>query len=292
MTTFLLRGLLTLIGRLPLPVLHGAGRLFGLLLWHVPNKLQRITRLHLDLCLPELPPEDRARIAKESLMHMAKAIVEAPAIWFGPRPRLMGWIDDAAARRKLSQAISETRGAIILCPHVGSWELAGLFCSSVGAITSLYKPQKGAIDQLMLEGRTRLGADLVPTTGAGVKALLQALKRGEMIGVLPDQDPPWGSGVFAPLFGVQAHTPELVSRLAAKTSAGVWFCYAERLPRGRGFRMHITQAPPQIADAAVGAEAMNRGIESVLMHLPEQYWWSYKRYRRQPQGARNPYAHL
>lgn len=285
-----LRALLTAIGYLPLPVLHALGVAVGTLAWWIPNNLQRLTNLHLDLCLPELPDEDRRRIARQSLVHMAKALLEAPAIWFGPRARLMKWLDDPAARRKLSAALAESHGAIILCPHLGSWELAGMFCASVGFITSLYKPQKGPMDRLLRDGRTRLGARLVPTTGAGVKALLHALRQGEMIGVLPDQDPPWGSGVFAPLFGIPAHTPELVTRLAARTGAKVWFCYAERLPGGRGFRFHVTQAPQGVGDPVGGAVALNRGIESVLTHLPEQYWWSYRRYRRQPEGSRNPYA--
>lgn len=290
--TFLLRALLTAVGYLPLPVLHAVGSMLGYLLWWIPNDLKRITRLHLNLCLSELPAADRERVAKLSMRHMGKALMESPAIWFGPRRRLLHWLDDAGARRKLLAALSDPNGAIILCPHLGSWELAGMLCASVGPMTSLYKPQKGSMDALILEGRSRLGATLVPSNSSGVKALLQALRRGEMIGILPDQDPPSGAGVFAPLFGIPAHTPELVSRLAARTHASIWFCYAERLSYGRGFRFHITAAPTGIADSATGAAALNRGIEAALTHLPEQYWWSYKRYRRQPAGMRNPYVHL
>lgn len=287
--TGLLRVLLTAIGHLPLPLLHGIGHGLGLLLWWVPNGQRRVTMLHLNLCLAELPARDRQRVARASLIQLTKALCEAPAIWFGPRRRLLQWLDDEPARRKLAQAIAQSPGTIVLCPHVGSWELAGMFCASIGHITSLYKPQKGAMDTLLLEGRQRLGATLVPTTGGGVRALLAALKRGEMVGILPDQDPPRGSGVFAPLFGMPAHTSDLVPKLAAKTGAQVLFCYAERLPGGRGFRFHIERAPVGIQDEKQGVVALNRGIEGVLTHLPEQYWWGYKRYRRQPSGSRNPY---
>lgn len=288
----LLRALLVLIGHVPLPVLHGCAAMIGRLAWYVPNNLKRVTRLHLDLCLGELPEADRERIARLSLIHMAKAILEAPAIWFGPERRLRGWLQDDPARERLQGALSGGKGVIILCPHIGSWELAGMFCASAGPITTLYKPQGGSIDAVILEGRTRLGARLVPTSGSGVKSLLHALREGNMAGILPDQDPPWGAGVFAPLFGRPAHTPELVTRLAARTGAAVWFCYAERLPNGAGFRFHVTPAPQQIDDPALGAAALNSGIESVLTHLPEQYWWSYKRYRRQPAGSLSPYTRL
>lgn len=288
----LLRGLLILLGHLPLPVLHGFAVVVGRLMWWIPNDLKRVTELHLDLCLEELPAADREQIARLSLVHMAKAVCEAPAIWFGPRDRIDRWLDDAAARDQLQSLVAGGRGAIILCPHIGSWELAGLFCSTVAPITSLYKPQGETLDRVMLEGRSRLGANLVPTTGGGVKALLHALRSGQMVGILPDQDPPWGAGVFAPLFGLPAHTSELVTRLASRTGAPVWFCYAERLGRGSGFRFHITPAPQQVDNPTLGAAMLNQGIESVLTHLPEQYWWSYKRYRRQPAGSLNPYARL
>lgn len=286
---FLLRGVLVGLGYLPLIVLHGLASTLGSLLWVVPNNRKRIALMHLELCLPELPEDERRWIARQSLLHLAKAILEAPAIWFGPERRLRRWLDDPEAAARLKDIVS-TGGSIVLCPHIGSWELAGMFCAGQGPITSLYKPQKGAADALILEGRKRLGAHLVPTTGAGVKALLQALKQGEMIGVLPDQDPPPGSGVFAPLFGIPAHTTELVSKLAARTQAPVCFCYAERLPWGRGFRFHIKPlSSAGVADAQSGAAALNRGIEAVLTHLPEQYWWSYKRFRRLPKGIQSPY---
>lgn len=284
----ILRGLLAGLGHLPLFALHGLAASIGNLMWWVPNKRRRIALRHLDLCLPELPLAERRRIARQSLIHFVKAVLEAPAIWFGPERRLRRWLADPSALARIRQLTAQG-AAIMLCPHVGSWELAGMFCAAAGPITSLYKPQKGAIDTLILEGRRRLGAALVPTSGGGVRALLRSLHEGQMIGILPDQDPPKGSGVFAPLFGMPAHTSELVSKLAARTGAPVCFCYAERLSWGRGFRFHVVPLGSKVADPETGAAALNRGIESVLTHLPEQYWWSYKRFRRLPSGWRSPY---
>lgn len=287
--SILQRWLIVGMGHLPLAVLHGLASIIGSLFWVLPNSRREIALRHLELCLPELPETDRRRIARQSLIHLAKALFESPAIWFGPERRLRRWIDAPQAVARLREVAAQG-GTIVLCPHIGSWELAGMFCASIGRITSLYKPQKGAIDALILEGRKRLGAHLVPTTGAGVRSLLAALKAGEMIGVLPDQDPPRGSGVFAPLFGIPAHTTELVSKLAARTGSPVWFCYAERLPWAQGFRFHVTPMLMKgITDVDQGATAMNRAIESVLTHLPEQYWWSYKRFRRLPAGMQSPY---
>lgn len=279
----LIRFALTLMGWLPLPLLHALGAAIGALLWVLPNKQKRITLQHLQLCFPEKSASEQRRIARASLKHMGKAALEAPAIWFGPEFRLRRWLRDDAAAAEL-RAITRKRAAILLCPHIGSWELTGMFCAANGPITTLYKPQKGVIDQLILAGRSRLGAKLVPTEGSGVRALLHALKQNEMIGVLPDHDPPEGSGEFAPLFGVAAHTPSLITKLAGRTGAAAWFCYAERLSWGRGFRIHLKPAAAAIGEPTQGVAALNRGVEQVLRHLPEQYWWSYPRYRRRPQG--------
>lgn len=289
----LLRYTLLALGQLPLPLLHGLGWLLGNLLWLLPNGLRAVTRRHLELCFPERSPAERARIARRSLIESAKAVCESPALWFGPLRRLRRWIDDGAALRTLQTAVAGGRGAIMLTPHLGAWEIASFFCAQAGPITVLYKPQKGAFDALILRGRTRLGVTPVPTSGGGVKALLGALKRGELLGILPDHDPPDESGTrFAPLFGIPANTMELVGKLAARSGAPVWFVMAERLPFGRGFRFHLERAPAGIADPETSAAALNQGVEACITRFPEQYWWSYKRYRRRPPGAADPYIHL
>jgi KDO2-lipid IV(A) lauroyltransferase len=222
-------------------------------------------------------------------MHSMQAVMESPAIWFGPRWRLRRWLRNPAAEQQLKHLREGGKGVILLCPHIGSWELAGMFCAAHGPMTSLYKPQKGVMDALIHEGRTRLGAQLVPTAVIGVKSLLQALKRGEMVGILPDHDPPEGSGVFAPFFGVPAHTTELVTKLAARTGAPVWFCLARRRDWGMGFEIMLQAAPAEVADATHGVAALNHAIEEVIRQMPEQYWWGYERYRRRPPGSLSLY---
>lgn len=281
-----LRALLILLGHLPLAVLHGAGGLLGGLLWRLPNRLRTITLLHLQRCLPELDEVSRARIARASLVESARAVLEAPAIWFGPLGRRRRWLDDAAALAIIQAALAPGKGVILLTPHQGAWELASFFCAQAAPITVLYKPQKGAADALIREGRARGGpVTPVPTTGAGVKALLAALKRGELVGILPDHDPPESSGtVFAPMFGIPANTMDLVTKLAARSGAPVLLIVAERLPAAHGFRFQLWPAPAGIADAASGPALMNSAIETCVRALPGQYWWSYRRYRRRPPG--------
>jgi KDO2-lipid IV(A) lauroyltransferase len=283
----LLRALLVTLGHLPLPILRAWGWLFAQLLILPPNRFRRVSELHLMRCLPEISAGERERIARRSLLHSLYAIFEAPAIWYGPLTRRRHWMErDSDALSIVEQARMQGRGAILLTPHQGAWELSAFYCARLAPLTVLYKPQKGAIDAVIRDGRGR-GGDVhpVPTTGAGVRALLGALKRGEMVGILPDHDPPEGSGtVFAPLFGIPANTMDLVSKLAARSGAPVLFFIVERLPWARGFRFHVLPAPEGINDPRQGAAALNKGVEACIRLLPDQYWWSYKRYRRRPVG--------
>lgn len=288
--TRLVRFLLVLLGCLPLLLLHAAAWAIGALLWLLPNKLRRLTRRHLEFCLLELSEAERQRVARQSLMHSMQAVLESPAIWFGPRWRLRRWLHQPDAVRQLKTLQAGGKGVILLCPHIGSWELAGMFCAAHGPMTSLYKPQKGVMDGLIHEGRTRLQARLVPTSATGVKSLLQALKKGEMIGILPDHDPPEGSGVFALFFGVPAHTTPLVTKLAARSGAPVWFCLARRRDWGLGFDITLQPLPAEVADAERGVAVLNQAIETVIRRMPEQYWWGYERYRRRPAGMPSVYA--
>jgi KDO2-lipid IV(A) lauroyltransferase len=276
---------------LPMAALHALGALAGLCLWWLPTQQRRSAQINLALCLPHLSERKRRRIARASLFHFGRALAESPRLWLGPPRAVQSLARESRGEEHVHAALEAGRGLILVTPHLGAWEMTGLYCSRIRPLTSLYKPQKGFADTVIKAGRERFGARLVPSDGGGVRALLRALKRGEMVGVLPDQDPPRGSGLFAPFFGVAAHTPNLVPRLAERTAAPVIYTYAERLPRARGYRLHFLPAPEDIAarDRTRAASALNEGVAACIIRLPEQYWWSYQRFRRRPPGQDRPY---
>ncbi|MBI3774738.1 MAG: hypothetical protein HY273_04160 [Gammaproteobacteria bacterium] len=151
----------------------------------------------------------------------------------------------------------------------------------------MYRPPRlRELEALIVESRERFGAHLVPTTAAGVRNLFQVLERGGCVGILPDQDPGEGSGVFAPFFGQRAYSMTLLSRLARKTNAAVFFVYAQRLPRAAGYHLHFVAAHPEIAhaDANIATGHLNAGVEACVRTLPEQYQWGYKRFKTRAEG--------
>ena len=125
----------------------------------------------------------------------------------------------------------------------------------------------------------------MPSDAGGVRSLYQTLREGGVVAILPDQEPGAGGGVFAPFFGIEAQTMLLLSRLARKTGAAVFFGYCERLPGGR-YRMRFHAAGPDIADSdpRTAATALNRGVEACVRECPAQYAWSYRRFRTRPPG--------
>jgi len=148
------------------------------------------------------------------------------------------------------------------------------------------------MDSIIRNSRERAGAKLVPTDRGGVKSLYTALGIGELIGILPDQDPGHDAGVFAPFFGIQANTMTLLSRLAAKTESSVIFAYAERLSFGRGYKIRFIKGSEDInqKDTVISCTAINADVEKCVRALPDQYLWAYKRFRCRPEGETHLYS--
>jgi KDO2-lipid IV(A) lauroyltransferase len=220
-----------------------------------------------------------------SLLEMPGAWMSKPAVWL---PR----IETGSAVAEIRRLLAHGKGLIIAAPHLGNWEVGIHFLSATAPITVLYRPpRRKDLEPIMIRGRSGNGARLVPTTPAGVRGLYEALARGEMIAVLPDQQPKkGGAAAFAPFFGVPALTMTLIGRLAAKSGAPVLFVFVARLPEGR-YRAYCLHADPEIAatDAESATAALNRGVEECVRLYPDQYQWTYRRFEARPGGAPSPY---
>lgn len=287
-----IRWLLHAFAALPLPLAHALGTLVGWGLILVPNELRRIARINLPLCLPDHSRAQHRALLHASLIETGKTMSEAGALWLWPRARLLALVRGVSGEEHLRAALAEGKGAIVATPHLGAWEIMGLYLSAFYPMTSLYRPPRlAALAALVRAGRERFGARLVPVDAGGVRALYRALGNGEVIGMLPDQEPGIGNGMYAPLFGVAANTLVLLPRLAIKTGAPVIFCYAERLPRGRGYHLHFVPAPPVINAAPVehSVREMNKMVEALVRRCPQQYQWGYKRFRSRPKNEAKIY---
>lgn len=221
-------------------------------------------------------------------------MAEVGLLWLGTREHVLRCVRSIHGEDALRQAVADGRGVLMISPHIGAWELMGLYLSMHYPMTSMYRPPRvHELDTLMRHARERFGARLVPTDTSGVRAQLQALKKGELVGVLPDQDPGTEGGAFAPFFGVAANTVTFVPRLLHKTKCAGVFAFAVRLPRGRGFDLYFEAISADAAsdDSSIALRAINNQVEQIARRFPEQYLWSYERFRTRPDGGRDPYDH-
>ena len=276
---------LRLFQLLPLRLAHAVGSLTGWLLYVFPSKAKKVTLRNLQLCFPEKSSEDIKHLTLKSLQETAKTALELGRIWLDPVPQVLKLVTRVVDEDIMKAAVDAGKGVLLLAPHLGSWELYGLHISNYAPTTYMYKPPKvHAFEAVMTGFRARGGAALAPTNRRGVTQLLKALERGEIVGILPDQEPDRGSGVFAPFFGVDALTMTLASKLAAKTEAAVVCGFARRLPDSSGFEIIFKAADKDVAseDLSVAAAALNRTVEACVCDEPAQYQWEYKRFSKRP----------
>lgn len=288
MRAFFLNLLFRLLAALPLPVAHALGTMLGWLFSVVPNKRQRTAKINLGLCFPEMSRGARQRLLRRNMIELGKSVTEIGALWTRGEKNIRRLVRRISGEDKLKKAIGRGNGVILAIPHLGAWEMMGLWGSINHPMTSLYRaPPMSRMGKLMRAARERFGARLVSADNAGIRALYKALERGEMVAILPDQVPATRHGsVFAPFFGIPASTMVLLSRLAIKTGAAVVFGYAERLAHGRGYHLHFLAAPAEInhGDIESSATAVNAMVEQCARSMPEQYQWVYKRFRGRRAG--------
>ena len=211
-------------------------------------------------------------------------------IWIQSNERSEPLLLGAENEHLIEACLRSRKGLLLLVPHLGNWEMVGLWCARYGQFTALYQPPKqAALDPLIWRARQRLGNKLYPTDHSGVRAVLKELKKGGRSAVLPDQEPDPEGGVFAPFYGVPALTMTLVHGLASRTDCEVLMAFGKRVEGG--FMIVFKEADSRIKDPDVvkAAAALNRSVESCIADCPEQYQWEYKRFKKQPDGVTRYY---
>ena len=264
---------------LPLWLAHGLGCALGWLVFLLSGVYR--SRFLENAAQARLPRAQWLPAVGEA----GKLAVELPRLWFGAPVRLQ-WVGAEHVQRALEQG----RGIVFLTPHLGCFEMTAQgYAQRFGQqqpLTVLYRPARQAwLSALTASARLRPGLATAPASLAGVKQMLKALKAGQCVGLLPDQVPPQGLGLWLPFFGRDAYTMTLSARLAQQTGALVLLTWGQRLPWGRGFRLHFQPlAEPLAAGLEPAVRQVNQAMEQLIRTCPQQYLWGYARYK-QPRSA-------
>ncbi|MFO1178780.1 MAG: lysophospholipid acyltransferase family protein [Ottowia sp.] len=264
-----------LASRWPLGLLHALGAALGWLTWLASPTYRRR--------FAENSARAGYRLAqvRAAVAHAGRMAAETPRLWFGA-PVPVQW--DGA--ELIEAAYAAGRGIVYLTPHMGCFEItaqgaATRFGAARGPITVRYRPaRQAALAQVLATARQREGLQTAPTTLAGVRQMIRALRAGQAVGLLPDQVPPEGQGLWAPFFGQPAYTMTLAARLLQQTGATPLLAWGERLPRARGYCIHLQPFPePLSSDLPTAVGQINRAMEQLIAQCPGQYLWGYGRYK-------------
>lgn len=266
--------LLKMLAKLPLRWLHAIGRFLGTVVYLLPGRYRN--RLQNNAAQAGY---GSAQFARRAAAETGAMILETPKVWLDTQRCLaLCHSDDDVI---VEQALAEKRGILYLTPHLGCFEITARALIQYGPITVMFRPPRQQfIEPAMEVSRNMPGLHAVPASIRGIREFLRALKRGEAVGMLPDQVPSSGDGVWAPFFDKAAYSMTLAAKLALQSNVPIVLTAGERLPKGQGWRIHYLRlnlpAEPTIENMVL---AINTAMEKLIRRFPEQYLWSYNRYK-------------
>lgn len=271
--------LFQILSILPLPLLHAIGAVAGWIVYAASPAYRRRMRDNLSLA-------GYTHLLRPAIAEAGKGVLELPFIWCAPAERVLGsaTIHDWEVAR---EALDGGRGVIFLTPHLGCFEIIAQAIASRAPLTALYRPpKKAALRPLLERARARAGLSLAPANLSGVRTLIKTLRGGGAIGLLPDQVPGNGEGVWTPFFGKPAYTMTLPAKLHQMSGAPLVLSYAERLPLGRGFAIRFVRFDRTLdGSPAEQAATINAAMEALIARCPAQYFWSYNRFKGKPAAS-------
>ena len=269
---------LSVCSLLPLKINHLLGSLIGQLLYLFNSDAKKVTTQNIAICLPDLSKIQQREIVKKALIETGKNLTESSRIWN------QSFTDNSKYIRNFhgEQYLSSSEKTILLVPHIGCWEITGRVLADNREVTFLYKPLRNQKQNDYLFARRNKGnLTMASADQSGILKLQRALKKGQLIGILPDQDPGQDGGITAPFFNNPVNTMTLLVKLAKKHNTQVLMFWANRLDNGKGFDLNLEPLDLNLNSENLLEQVtlMNSAIEEIVKRFPEQYMWSYRRFK-------------
>ena len=262
--------------KLPLFILHLLGGFLGRMTYQFDRRFKERIDMNLKRAFPLSDANDLKKLTSLAIREIGKCLMEAPAIWFNSPQKNFRWVRQCYGWEHVEAALKNKKGIIFLTPHLGCFEITAQYYAHFHPITVLFKrPKQKWLADIVLSGRRHSNIHLAEANIQGVKQLMQALKKGEAIGILPDQVPHEGQGEWTQFFNTPAYTMTLVSKLAESSKATVLIGFGHRLLKGRGYEVFIE---PLGSDHS--PQGINDQLELLIRKYPTQYLWNYQRFKK------------
>ncbi|MEQ1581418.1 MAG: lipid A biosynthesis acyltransferase [Steroidobacteraceae bacterium] len=278
-------GFIRVVMRLPFPVILACGRAVGLLAYLVSRREKHIARVNIALCLPELSPKERETLVRRHFEALGCAVFETGLVWWESDARLDRWVRIEGTEH-LARALQAGKGAILLSAHFTCLEMGARALTMHTPTSVMYMvPRNPLIAEFARRSRGRHAVKAIASDQ--VRDILRSLGQNLTVWYAPDQRYTEKMSAIVPFFGQPAATNIATSRLARLSGARVLPYFPERLADGSGYAMRIGAplgafpSDDPIADAL----RFHALIEAHVRRCPEQYLWTYKRFKLPgPQG--------
>ena len=274
----MIRLFLSLCSILPLKINHIFGALIGNLLYIIGSEVKKVSAQNIEICFPELSSTDQDSLVKNALIHTGKNLTESGLIWNQSFSKNANYVSDFNGEHYLDSS----KKTILLVPHIGCWELTGRFLANSRKVTFMFKPLKSQKqNDYLFKRRNKGNLTMARADKPGILKIQRALKNNELIGMLPDQDPGKEGGIMSPFFNKEANTMTLLAKIANKNDLQVLMFWAKRLPKGKGYELNLEPVDLNLNGDTLEEHvlSMNRCVEDLIRRIPEQYMWSYKRFK-------------
>lgn len=246
------------------------------------SKTAGYAKLNIDIALPDYSEQQRNQIHQIALQNEIASYFEFFKIWGNTTEQNLKQIAHIDGEHYFHTALQKQQGVILIVPHFGTWEIMNSWISQFTSMTIMYKPIKNhALNQYVLQARSRERANLVPTNETGVKQVFRCLKQGGVIAILPDHSPDYQQGEMNTWFGVPLYSSQLTAKLLQKTDATALLLYAVRNEQGK-FNMTIRPLFQDCEKQQKTTQKLHHDLEQFITQQPIHYHWSYKRFKANP----------
>lgn len=286
--TRLIYAVLWLMSRLPLALTQPVMSWFAHLAILTNSRSYRVSLINLSLCYPDKSLQEQKQLAKSSLVKTFKLAPEIAKAWL--KPCIADWIVKVHGEAEVKQDLASGNGVLITGSHLGNWEVALFYLGQTFDFTCMYrKPRYKELDDIICKGRCKNETKMVPGDARGLRQFLSDLKQCRVAALLSDQEPGGDSGIFAKFFGQDAKTMDLIQKIQKKSQAKVYQIAAIK-NADKKYEVHLEPIEIDVELEAVDyANQLNAALESLIRRFPEQYQWSYKRFKSTVDGRPNVY---
>jgi len=278
-------GVVWLVGRLPYTLQRGLGRALGLLTARLPGERRLVAARNIELCFPDLDPQQRAELLHATLRDLGMLLIEFALAWFGSARTLARVPCTIEGLEHLERCRAQGRGVLLVGAHFSHLELCARLVSQRIRIAGMYRVMDDPVfERAVLRARLRYADSMFPKEE--LRRIVKYMKNGGTIWYAPDQDMRGKDSVFVPFFGIRAATITATHHLARLSGAAVIPFFHRRNADGRGYTIRL-EAPLEdfpSTDVAADTARVNATVERMVREAPAQYLWIHKRFKTRPEG--------